>query len=158
MEKEIKEEELFIPKTKHKALKIILAIILIGALIAGGYFLYKEKFDNPTKTVIGIIENTEKEFKNEVDDTNLYKFNGVLKIDAKLSNELKPITSIINDLDLQFVLEADENNKLFNGTLNTKYKKEQLMDINMFFDNNTLYFSLKAAFFSLTAFISSGNS
>ena len=38
MEKEIKEE-LFIPKTKHKGLKIILAIILIGALAYGGYYL-----------------------------------------------------------------------------------------------------------------------
>lgn len=143
MEKEIKEEELFIPKAKHKALKIILAIILIGALIAGGYFLYKEKFCNPNKTVISIIEDAEKELKNQINDTNIYKFNGVLKIDAKISDELKPITDIINNLDLQFIYESDAKNNLFNITLNGKYKKDQLIDINLYSDKQSMYILLQ---------------
>lgn len=142
MENEIKEEELFIPKTKHKALKIIFAIILIGALIAGGYYLYKEKFDNPNKTVISIIEDAEKNVKNELDD-NAYKINGVLKIDANLSSELKPITDILKNLDLQFILESDVKNKLANATINAKYKKEQLIDINMFVNDNNAYVLLQ---------------
>ena len=142
MENEIKEEELFIPKTKHKALKIIFAFILIGALIAGGYYLYKEKFDNPNKTVISIIEDAEKNVKNELDD-NAYKINGVLKIDANLSSELKPITDILKNLDLQFILESDVKNKLANATINAKYKKEQLMDINMFVNDNNAYVLLQ---------------
>lgn len=142
MENEIKEEELFIPKTKHKALKIIFAIILIGALIAGGYYLYKEKFDNPNKTVINIIEDAEKSVKNEI-DSNAYKINGVLKIDANISSDLKPITDIIKNLDLQFILEADVKNKLTNATINAKYKKDALMDINMYTEENNAYVLLQ---------------
>lgn len=143
MEKEMNDEELFIPKTKHKTLKIILAIILIGALIAGGYFLYKEKFCNPNKTVISILENTEKEVNNSFNDSKIYKYNGVLKINANLSNDLKAITDIINKLDLQFIMEADAKNKLVNATLNTKYKNEKLADVNLYVTDNTFYIQLQ---------------
>ena len=142
MEKEIKQEELFIPKTKHKALKIILAIILIGAIAVGGYFLYKEKFNNPNKTVISIIEDAEKTVKKNSSE-KIYKFNGILKIDANLGSKYKPITDIINNLDLQFILESDVKNKIVNGTLNTKYKKEQLADVNIYTENNTGYILLQ---------------
>ena len=63
MENEVKEEELFIPKTKHKGLKIILATLLIVGLIIGGYFLYQYKFNNP-KTIVKTVIADAKE-RNE---------------------------------------------------------------------------------------------
>ena len=145
MEKEIKEE-LFIPKTKHKGLKIILAIILIGALAYGGYYLYKEKFCNPNITVSNIIEDSEKQIKNDLNDNNLYKINGILKIDGKLNEEYKPVMDILKNLDLNFILESDAKNNLFNISLNTKYKKEQLPDINIYNENDSLYILLQDVF------------
>lgn len=141
----MKKEETFIPKTKYKALKIMLAILLIGALIAGGYLLYKDKFCNPNKTVTTILEDIEKEAKNEFKENNskLYKLNGVLKVDANISPEYKPYTEILKNMDMQFSFDVDESNKILNGVLNTKYKEEQLLDINMFLENDTLYMSLK---------------
>ena len=65
MEKERKDEDLFIPKTKHKGLKIMLAIILIALLGVGGYFLYQEKFNNPKATVMNIINDAEKDAGSE---------------------------------------------------------------------------------------------
>ena len=141
MEKEIKEEELFIPKTKHKALKIILAIMLIGVLAAGGYFLYKEKFCNPNRTVTSILDteknNISKSFN--IVANNKYKINGLIKVDTDLSSKLKGIDQIIKNINLQFNGEIDLKNNLANITLNTKYKNEQIIDIKTYYKDKTLY-------------------
>ena len=69
-----KEEELFIPKTKYKGLKICLALLLIIGLAAGCYFLYQYKFNNP-KT---IVNNAIKEAKQNIQE--------ILKEDTSKNN------------------------------------------------------------------------
>ena len=140
MENKKNEEELFIPKTKHKGIKIFLAIILIAALIVGGYFLYKEKFCNPNRIINNLITGMENDANNSLDnfnnDKSKYKVNGIVKMDASLSDELKDLTNIIKNIDLQFDGEFDIMNNISNITLNTKYKNEQLTNIKMYYDDN----------------------
>ena len=146
MEKEIKDEDLFIPKTKHKGLKIMLAIILIALLGVGGYFLYQEKFNNPKATVMNIINDAEKDagkfldFSENNDDK--YKINGLLKIDATLPNEYKELAKIIRNIDLQFSGEVDNKNSIFNFNLNTKYKNDSMIDIKSYYEKDNLYLLL----------------
>ena len=144
MEKGRKEEELFIPKTKHKGLKITLAILLILGLGFCGYYLYQEKFCNPNKTVSNIMSNMEKAINQTLDVTNngKYKINGLVKIDANLSDNLKNITDLVKNLDVQFNGEIDTENKLGKVTLNTKYKNEQLTGLKVYYENNTLHILL----------------
>ena len=147
MEEEKKDEELFIPKTKHKALKIMLAIILIGGLIAGGYFLYKGKFCNPNNTISSIIENIQKSVGNSFNETTTaYKVNGLVKTKATISGEYNDIANLVNNIDFQFNGEIDTKNKLANITLNTKYKEDQLIDIKSYYESNSFYVLLDGVY------------
>ena len=137
------KEELFIPKTKHKGLKIVLAILLIVIIGIGGYFIYKEKFNNPKNTVMNIIDNNIKNASNITSiENNKYKINGLVKVDATISDEFKDLSKIIRNIDLQFNGEVDLENKLSNIELNTKYKDEKLLNIKTIYKNNTLYLLL----------------
>ena len=121
--KEEKKEELFIPKTKHKGLKIFIGIILILGLAVGGYFLYQYKFNNPKKIINNALsdakENIKKSLVNDIKDEK-YKVNGYLKVEANLGNEASEITNLLKDLELFFSGEVDPNNSIGNITINTK--------------------------------------
>ena len=139
-------EELFIPKTKHKFLKIFFAILLIGAIGIGGYFLYQEKFNNPKNIVKNILENDKMSFETILNNDNKvdkYKINGIMKIDANLDEESKSVTDIIKNIDLQFSGEIDTTNSIANVDINTKYKDEKLLDLNMYYEKNIAYLLLK---------------
>ena len=143
MKNELKEE-LFIPKTKHKGLKITLAIVLIMAMGVGGYFLYQNKFNNPKQTIMNIIDSDIHSINNliESDKNNKYKINGLIKLDATLPDTYEDLATIIRNIDLQFSSEVDLENKLGNIQLNTKYKDKKLLDITSIYENNTLYILL----------------
>lgn len=141
MSNEVKED-VFIPKTKHKGLKILLGVLILGILALGGYFLYKDKFCNPTNTVITILEDSQKEFNKVSNKNDKYKINGLVKVEANISKEYEEITNILNNLDLQFSGNVDSKNSLANITLNAKYKKEQLIDVKTYYENNNLYLLL----------------
>ena len=129
-----KEEELFIPKTKHKFLKILLAIILLGGIIAGGYFLYQEKFNNPKS----IIEDAlEKELSKQSD--LLVSEDGKYKINGKENEDL---SNVLNNLDLQFTGEIDSIDTIANIDINTKYKGEKLIDLKTYLEKNDYYILL----------------
>lgn len=149
MEKNIKDEELFIPKTKHKALKIILAVFLLVGIMALGYFIYKDKFNNPNKIVTDLIQDAEKEALkaiNETDKNNKYQINGLVKFNVTMPGELSEITNIINNIDLQFNGEIDEENHIGNVTLNTKYKNNQLLDIKSYYEKDNIYLLLEGIY------------
>ena len=136
-----KEEELFIPKTKHKGLKIILAILLIAGLAAGGYFLYQYKFNNPKIVVTKIIEGAKNSLNEAIDKTSgmdKYRVNGYTKLNIK-TEEASPITDIIKDIEFQFNGDIDAKNKLANVSLNTKYKSDKLVDVKLYYENNDIY-------------------
>ena len=143
--KEEKKEELFIPKTKHKGLKIFIGIILILGLAVGGYFLYQYKFNNPKKIINNALsdakENIKKSLVNDIKDEK-YKVNGYLKVEANLGNEASEITNLLKDLELFFSGEVDPNNSIGNITINTKYKNDQLIDMKAYFENNVAYILL----------------
>ena len=138
------EEELFIPKTKHKGLKIFLAILLIAGLAVGGYFLYQYKFNNP-KVIINKILDTAKaninEVLNKVDENKKYHINGHIKMDANIS-EAAPIMDILKNIEVQFDGEADFKENIANFTLSSKYKNDKLIDIKTYYDKESIYLLL----------------
>ena len=146
MEKEkVEQEELFIPKTKHKFLKILLALIIIGGIGVGGYFLYQEKFNNPKSIVRKILEESNNNLNelliNEKDNSK-YKVNGLVKVDVNLGKEDAKIASILKDINFQFSGEVDPNESIANIDINTKYKNEKLIDLKTYFENNITYILL----------------
>ena len=146
---EKKEEELFIPKTKHKFLKIMFGILLIGGLCAGGYFLYQDKFNNPKNIVKNALESSKNELSEslitkELDDK--YRVNGILKVNANLGKENEKITKILNDIDLQFSGEIDPSESIANIEISTKYKNDKLIDLKTYIENNTSYILLNGIY------------
>ena len=149
LDKKNKEEELFIPKTKYKALKIILAILLIGGLCVGGYFLYQDKFNNPKNIVKNALEISKKElsesiFTKEIDDK--YKINGFVKVDSSLNKENNKVGKIINDISFQFSGEIDPSESIANIEINTKYKDDKLIDLETYLENSTSYILLEGIY------------
>ena len=139
----MEKEELFIPKTKYKALKIILAIILIGGLMAGGYFLYQYKFNNPKNIVNNIITKAKsniKESLNNVDDHSKYNISGLFKFDTNINDEeLK----ILKDIELQFNGEIDTKESIGNLDIGSKYQNEKLIDIKAYYEKDLVYLLLE---------------
>ena len=139
----MEKEELFIPKTKYKALKIILAIILIGGLMAGGYFLYQYKFNNPKNIVNNIITKAKsniKESLNNVDDHSKYNISGLFKFDTNIDDEeLK----ILKDIELQFNGEIDTKESIGNLDIGSKYQNEKLIDIKAYYEKDLVYLLLE---------------
>ena len=118
-----KEEELFIPKTKYKGIKILLGIIIIAGLIVGGYFFYQYKFNNP-KTIVNSILDTAKENINGnvvVDTKNaLYKVDGHIKVDTNIDTKASEEINLLKDIEILFNGEIDPNNSISNININTK--------------------------------------
>lgn len=145
MNKEDNNEELFIPKTKYKGLKIFLAIILIAGLIVGGYFLYQYKFNNPKTIINNALNDTKEEMKKSLItdiSNNKYKVNGYFKVDANLGEEATNITDILNNLEIAFSGEVDPSNAIGNIEINTKYKNDKLIDMNAYYEKNMFYILL----------------
>ena len=141
---EKKEEELFIPKTKHKGLKILLAILLIGGLLAGAYFLYQYKFNNPKviiNTILDDMKENNQEIKNDDINKNNYRIDGHLKIAMELDGEKLP-TDILKDLELQFNGEVNAKDSIANIKFNTKYKNDKLLDFSTYYEDKTVYLLL----------------
>ena len=144
MEKETEEvkEELFIPKTKYKFLKIMIAIILIAGIIAGGYFLYQEKFNNPKNIIANALEK-ELSKQNDllINEDGKYKINGIVKVKTNINDD-ENITNILNDIDLQFTGEIDSIESIANIEINTKYKNKKLIDLKTYLEDNNYYILL----------------
>lgn len=141
MSKEVKEE-LFIPKTKHKGLKITLAILLIAGLIVGGYFLYQYKFNNPKQIVSNVINDAKENFKNKLaitDNSEIYKIDGHIKLDSNINDDT---FKILKELELLFSGQIDSKESISNITINTKYKSDELATINAYHENNIYYILL----------------
>ena len=137
-----KEEELFIPKTKHKALKIILATLLIIGLITGGYFLYQYKFNNPKVIINNILDSVKTNIDSEInkfDEKEKYRVNGYIKMDANINKKDLPIADILTDLELQFNGEVDKTNDIANVTLSTKYRDDKLIDVKAYYEKHDVY-------------------
>ena len=137
------KEELFIPKPKHKGLKIMLAILLIAGLIVGGYFLYKHKFNDPNSIVNNVFEearNSVKESLKKVDNKGIYKIDGHVKIDSNINtDEIGEILTILKDLELQFSGETDSKKIITNFNISSKYKNDALFGIKGRLEDNTIY-------------------
>jgi hypothetical protein len=141
--KEIKEEELFIPKTKHKGLKIMLAILLVAGLMVGGYFLYQYKFNNPKTIVKTVIADAKENFKakqEELKKQEIYKVDGHIKLDSNIDDDT---FKALKDLELLFNGEINQKDRIGNIDINTKYKNDNLVDMNLYYENDTTYLLLK---------------
>ena len=141
-----KEEELFIPKTKHKGLKITLAIILILGLIAAGYFLYQYKFNNPKVLVNNVLEEAERtidETIKETDNNSMYYVDGHIKIDSNINDNT---FKILKDVETLFNGQIDSNEGIANLNFNTKYKNDKLVDFNLYYENSIIYLLLDGVY------------
>ncbi len=143
MKKIEKEEELFIPKTKHKGLKIVLAIVLLLGLIAGGYFLYQYKFNNPKTIINNVLEEAENNIIKNVKETKTdgkYYVDGHIKFESNISDNT---FKILKDVEALFNGQVDLNDKLANLDFTTKYKEDKLVDFNLYYEDNATYLLLK---------------
>ena len=133
------KEETFIPKTKHKFLKILLAILIVAGLGVGAYFLYQKKFNDPKSIVSHILETASNSDLVINKEAGKYKVNGIVKIDANLGEEDAKVTEILKDIKYQFSGEVDLKDSIANLDVNTKYKDEKLLDFKAYLENNIYY-------------------
>lgn len=137
-----KEEELFIPKTKHKGLKITIGIILIAGLITGAYFLYQYKFNNPKSIINKVLEDAEADIKEKMINefnSDKYKIDGHIKVEANMSDELSSISDVLKDIEVQFNGEIDTKESTGVYTINTKYKNDKLINIKTYYEKEMSY-------------------
>ena len=151
MEKEIeeKDEELFIPKTKHKALKIIIGILLLVGLATGAYFLYQYKFNNPKNIVNKVIEDAISDVREDlINEFNYdkYKLDGHIKVDANIKDELSSITDTLKNIEVQFSGEFDTKEEVGVYNINTKYKNDKLLDIKAYNEKELTYVLLEGIY------------
>lgn len=140
------KEELFIPKTKHKGLKITLAILLVIGLITGGYFLYQYKFNNPNTIVANILNDAKENYSkkiNEINENELYKVDGHINIDSNINEDT---FKILKDLELLFSGEIDQKNSISNIDIDTKYKNDELATIKLYREGNIYYALLNGVY------------
>lgn len=132
-----KEEELFIPKTKHKGLKIFIGIILLATLITGAYFLYQYKFNNSKTIVNKFLDLASSNINESFKETNdSYKINGLLKFSSNFDvEELK----LLSDIAIQFDGEIDPKEKISNINIDSKYQNDKLIDANIYKEDKTYY-------------------
>lgn len=132
------EKEEFIPKTKHKGLKIFIATLLILGMMAGGYFIYQYKFTNPKTIINKLLDSVKANVKSVSNiDTNKYKFDGLVKIDTNILNE--ETSNIIKNISLQINGQVDTKDKIGNLNINTKYKEDKFLDINAYYEKDNIY-------------------
>ena len=143
MKKNNNQEELFIEKTKHKTLKIIISIMLIVIMILGGYYYYN-KINSPQNKYNNIKEAINKKINNNnfLKLDSPLKINGLLKYDIEDSVKYKEIKNIINDLTIQMNGEIDLNNNLSNLNINSKYKDDPFISFQTYKENNMNYLYL----------------
>ena len=147
--KEDKEEELFIPKTKHKALKIIIGILLLGGLITGAYFLYQYKFNSPKSIINKVLEDEIADIKESlINEFNAdkYKIDGHIKVDTNISDELSSTTNILKNIEVQFNGEIDTKESTGIYNINTKYKNDKLIDIKTYYEKEVAYILLEGIY------------
>ncbi len=143
MKKNNNQEELFIEKTKHKTLKIIISIMLIVIMILGGYYYYN-KINSPQNKYNNIKEAINKKINNNnfLKLDSPLKINGLLKYDIEDSVKYKEIKNIINNLTIQMNGEIDLNNNLSNLNINSKYKDDSFISFQTYKENNMNYLYL----------------
>lgn len=144
--KEETKEELFIPKTKYKGLKICLAILLIAGLIVGGYFLYQRKFNNPKEIISNVLKDAREEIKEsfkEYNPNSKYKLDGHIKLDSNIDDET---IQILKDIELQFSGEMDSNESISNYQINAKYKNDKIIDVDIYQEKNIVYLLLQGLY------------
>ena len=153
----MEKEELFIPKPKHKGLKIILAIILVAGLAVGGYFLYQYKFNNPKAVVDNVLKEAERNISDSIKETTndkKYYVDGHFKIDTNINDKT---LQLLKDIEAQFNGKIDPNGDLANLTVNTKYKNEKLVDFNLYYEKNIVYVLLNGIYDKYIKFDNSNN-
>ncbi len=139
-----KKEELFIPKTKNKGLKITIGIVLLLALAVGAYFLFQYKFNNSKNIVVNFLDQAEENINYSFKEVNdAYKGNGHLKINTNIKEDG---LDLLNDLELLFDGEVDTEQKIWNLNISTKYKNDKLVDVKTYQENNVYYFLLDGVY------------
>ena len=138
------KEELFIPKTKYKGLKIFIVLLLIiGIIGGGGYYYYKNYFNNPNYIVTKALDKSIKNIgKENINIGEKEEINGLIKVKLNLGNELKNITDVINNMNIQLNGNFDTKEKIYNFDIFTKYKDKEFVDANIYSENNTVYIKL----------------
>ncbi len=121
----------------------MLAILLVAGLMVGGYFLYQYKFNNPKTIVKTVIADAKENFKakqEELKKQEIYKVDGHIKLDSNIDDDT---FKALKDLELLFNGEINQKDRIGNIDINTKYKNDNLVDMNLYYENDTTYLLLK---------------
>ena len=141
----MKNDELFIEKSKHRVLKLIITILVIAAISGGGYYYYVNYYDNPNKNIVTTLEKASENIEgklNKISKKDKYKVNGLIKLNFDLGEQYKEITDLVNNLSLQINGQTDPQNKIVNLDLNSKFKDDKLINIKTIYQDNNAYLYL----------------
>ena len=142
------EEEKIIEKN-HTFVKVLIVLLILLILGGAGYFYYAKVYNNPM-TVFAKIKKLD--INKDVLNTSLninepFKAAGNIDLNLNTTNkEAQKEVDLINKTAIQYDLAMDVNKKIVNGSINTKYDNQKLLDTNLYYENNTLYIYLQEIF------------
>ena len=144
--KNVNDEELFIPKKKHKFIKFLLFLLILGLIIGGGYYYYKNFFSNPTYIIHKGIDIFKEANTTEQEQFDKLKINTLVTSRASFNNELKKIEDLFNNLSIQLNGEFDNTNNKSLLNIDTKYKEKNLIKMQVYDNNKNTFLYLENIF------------
>ncbi len=115
---------------------VIFVIIALGALLFFGGRYYLSSRNNIKILVDNYFNYLEENIVNTNSESGSLKFN----VKGDTNGDNGKVFKILNNLDFTINYDIDYKNDIVNLDLNTNYYGDNLIDINTYIENNTLYF------------------
>ncbi len=149
---DIKESNLKV-KNKFKIPLFIIFILIILLISVGILINLNHKLDkSPDNIYYASIDMMESKLskiisENEVTFNNKFSNKGNIKINLTSNDEeLKKLSNIINNFDINYVNEMDYQNKVTNTLFGVSYKNNKIADLNLMIKNNDAFVNLENLF------------
>ncbi len=127
------------PKKKSKLALVIFILIILIAL-AGAAVYYFMIYTNPTRAYKHFVKEGISTLLDTKEVEDLDKVNATVKLDADLDLEEdlieEDILDLINNIDLALNVQMDKTNKQMVMKLDSEYKSEELLNVEMYIDAN----------------------
>lgn len=138
--KERDEIEEYFSEVKNKSFPVWILFFLLLLLVIGGFSYYYFIIDSPKNIFLTVINNNLK-----VDISTYQKINYEFNLDTNIKTNNKKyidIVNIVKEIALSGSGGIDLNTKENISKLNTFYKGEKLLDIDIYSKNSSIYLKL----------------
>ncbi|MDD4036098.1 MAG: hypothetical protein PHS45_02090 [Bacilli bacterium] len=125
---------------------IVMIIVLLGFAAAIGYIYWLNKpknifltfFNNTYNDFYTYIEQYKSDRMKELSKNNVITYNTNIKFNANM-DKMSELDNLINKLNINYILGVDQKNEKMSFKLDTKFDKEELINLELYNYSNLLY-------------------